>query len=164
MSALGALQRRELRLGQDETFLGRLRFQRLQPLGHGLQIVAQPDAANALRRHGQRVALADLVGDTHLAVGGQLQRQLDHGLFDLRVDAVLQQRPATGDLLQRGLAALVVQILETVEAVARVTHHPTGPADVAQLLGQLQDADLGANDLLLLSHGGLLRSGGVRHD
>jgi hypothetical protein len=121
--------------------------------------VAQPDAANALWRHGKRVALAHLVGDANLAIGRQLQRELDDSLLDLRVNAVLQQRPAARDLLQRGLAALVVQILEAVEAVARVAHHPTGLADVAELLGQLQDADLGANDLLLLSHGGLLRSG-----
>jgi hypothetical protein len=122
--------------------------------------MAQPDAANALRRHCQRVTLAHLVGDTNLAVRGKLQCQVDHSLLDLGIDTVLQQRPAPRHLDQRGFTALVVQILEAVEAVARITHHPTGLADVAELLGELQDADLGANDLLLLSHGGLLRSGG----
>jgi len=37
------------------------------------------------------MAFADLVGNAHLAVGGQLQGQIDDGDLDLRVDAVLQQ-------------------------------------------------------------------------
>jgi hypothetical protein len=40
------------------------------------------------------MALAHLVGDAHLAVRRQLQPQSDHRLLDLRIDAVLQQRPA----------------------------------------------------------------------
>jgi hypothetical protein len=44
---LGLFQRDDLRLGQHQAFLGALGFQRLEPLGHGLQVVAQPDAAHA---------------------------------------------------------------------------------------------------------------------
>ena len=97
---LGALQCGQLRLGQDQPFLGGLGFERLQALGHRLEVVPHPDAAYALRRDAQSAALADLVGDAHLAVGRQLQRQGDHGLLDLWIDAVLQQRPATRDLLR----------------------------------------------------------------
>lgn len=98
----------------------------------------------------------DLVGDTHLTVGWQFEGQFDNGGLDLRIHAVLEQRPVVGNLLQRSFTASIVQFLKSVEAVARVTHHATGLADVAELPGQLEYADLGTNYLLLLSHGGLL--------
>src|SRR5579863_4302824 len=44
---LGFLQRDDLRLGQHQAVLRALGFQRLEPLGHGLQVVAQPHAAHA---------------------------------------------------------------------------------------------------------------------
>src|SRR5262249_9705865 len=44
---LGFFQGDDLRLGQRQTLLGALGFQRLEPLGHGLQIVALPHAAYA---------------------------------------------------------------------------------------------------------------------
>src|SRR6202008_3338301 len=49
-------------------------------------------------------------------------------------------------------AAGVVEFLEAVEAVTAVTHHFAGLADVAELLGQLQQPDLGADDFLFLGH------------
>src|SRR6185312_8483793 len=39
---LGLFQRNDLRLGQHQAFLGALGFQRLEPLVHRLQFVAQP--------------------------------------------------------------------------------------------------------------------------
>ena len=41
------------RLGQHQALLGALGLQRLEPLGHGLQLVALPHAAHAGGRHGQ---------------------------------------------------------------------------------------------------------------
>jgi hypothetical protein len=70
-------------------------------------------------------------------------------LLDLRRHAVLQDRLAAADLLQRQLAAFVVQLLEAVEAVA---HHLAGLAHIAELLGQFQEPDLGSNDFLILGH------------
>ena len=55
-----------------------------------------------------------------------------------------------GQLLQGQFAAGVVEVLEPVEAVAAVAHHLAGLADVAELPGKLQQADLGADDLLFL--------------
>lgn len=40
--------------------------------------------------------LEDLVGDTHLTVGWQFERQFDNSGLDLRVHAVLEQRPVVG--------------------------------------------------------------------
>src|SRR3954447_26244956 len=96
---------------------------------------------------------AHLVGDADLAEGGLLQRQLDDERLDLRRRAVGQKRLLAGQLLQGEFAASVVELLEAVEAVARVAHHLAGLAHVAELLGQLQQAELGADDLLLLGHG-----------
>ena len=98
-------------------------------------------------------ALADLVGDADLAEGGLLQGQLDDDRLDLGRGAVRQDRLAAGQFLQGQLAAGLVELLEAVEAVARVAHHLAGLADVAELLGELQQAHLGADDLLLVGHG-----------
>src|SRR5213075_587719 len=57
------------------------------------------------------------------------------------------------DLLQRQLAAFVVEFLEAVEAVAAVSHHLAGLAHIAELFGEFQQPDLGADDLLLGRHG-----------
>ena len=53
---------------------------------------------------------------------------------------------------KRQLAAFVVELLEAVEAVAAVAHHLAGLADVAELLGQLQQSNFGADDLLFGGH------------
>ena len=45
-----------------------------------------------------------------------------------------------------------LQLLEPVEAVATISHHLAGLADIAQLLGEFQHADLGPDDLLFLRH------------
>ncbi len=58
------------------------------------------------------------VGDADLTIGRQLQGQIHHGCFDLRIHPVLEQRPVVRDLLQGGFAAAIVQFLEAVEAVA----------------------------------------------
>jgi hypothetical protein len=58
-----------------------------------------------------------------------LDRHRDDCLLDFRGGAVLQHRLAAADLLQRQLAAFVVELLEAVEAVAAVAHHLAGLAD-----------------------------------
>src|SRR5215204_2438120 len=63
-----------------------------------------------------------------------------------------QKRLAPRQLLKRQLASGLVEILEAIEAVARVPHHLAGLAHVAKLPGELQQAQLGADDLLFLSH------------
>jgi hypothetical protein len=45
----------------------------------------------------------------------------------------ISRLPAT-DLLQRQLAAFVVQLFKAIEAVAAVPHHLAGLADIAELL------------------------------
>jgi hypothetical protein len=62
---------------------------------------------------------------------------------------------APGDALERQLAPFVVEVLEPIEAVAGIAHHLAGLADVADLLGEFEQPDSGADDLLVLGHGGV---------
>src|SRR4029077_9646034 len=64
------------------------------------------------------------------------------GVFDLLRHAVLQHRLFTADLLQRQLAAVVVEFLEPVKAVAAVADDLAGLADVAELLGKFKQPNL----------------------
>src|SRR6185369_3188266 len=101
-------------------------------------------------------ALEEFVRHPHLSEGRLINRQGDDGLLDLRCHAVLQDRFAPRDLLQGQLPTFVVELLEAIEAVARIAHHLAGLADIAELLGQFEKAGLGLDDLLLFSHGGVL--------
>lgn len=69
--------------GQNQARLRHLGLQRLQPLFHVLQVVALPHATHAERRD-RHVFLSQFVRHPHMAPGRLLQRQADHGLFDLR--------------------------------------------------------------------------------
>ena len=96
--------------------------------------------------------LAKLVGDADLAISRLVQRKLDDDRLDLGRRAVLQDRLSPRQFLQRQFAPGVVKFLEAIKAVAAIAHHFAGLADVAELLGQLQQPNLGADDLLFLGH------------
>ena len=99
-------------------------------------------------------ALPQFVGNAYLTEGRLLDRQRCHGILDLLRHAVLQHRLLAADFLQGQFAVLVVELLEPVEAVAAVAHHfiLQSLADIAELLGKLQQANLGADDLLFSRH------------
>ena len=61
--------------------------------------------------------------------------------------------------------AFVVEFFEAAEAVAAVAHHLAGLADIAELLGEFQQSDLGADNLLFSRHGVLqcAKAGALRH-
>ena len=147
----GFLERGDLGLGKQDAVLRHLGLKRLEALLHRGQIVALPHAAHPGGRDRQPAPL-ERVRDPHLAPGRLLDRQRHRRFLDLDRRAVLQDRLPAADLLQRQLAAFVVQLLEPVEAVAAVPHHLAGLADVAELLGQFQQPDLHSDDLLLLGH------------
>src|SRR5256884_2158041 len=149
---LGLFQRDDLRLGQHQAFLGALGFQRLEPLVHRLQVVAQPHTAHT-GRGDREPALPQLVGNADLTEGRLLNGERNDAILDLLRHAVLQHRLLAADFLQGQFAALIVELLEPVEAVAAVAHHLAGLADIAALLGELQQANLGADDLLFSRHG-----------
>jgi peptide/nickel transport system substrate-binding protein len=57
-----------------------------------------------------------------------------------------------GKFPARPARRLCRRALAAVKAVAAVAHHLTGLANIAELLGQLQQTELGSDDLLLLGH------------
>src|SRR6202023_745766 len=122
--------------GQDQAFLGALGLQCFEPLVHGLEVMTLPHATHASGRDCEP-ALAQLVGDAALAEGRLLDGTRNDGVFALLCDAVLQHWLFAAHLLQRQLAAFVIEFLEAVEGVARVTHHLAGLADILELLCQL---------------------------
>ena len=152
---LGFFQGRDLRLGEDQAVLSHLRLERLEPMFHGLQVVAQPDRAHAEGRD-RHSLLGHFVRHPRLAPGRLVDRHGHHGRFDLGQHPGLQDRLAARHLLKRQFPAFVVEILEPVEAVPAVAHDLAGLADAAELLGQIEQAGLGANDLLILGHRCLL--------
>src|ERR1700732_356897 len=135
---LGLFQRDELGLGQYQAFLGALglQLQCFEPLVHGLEVMTLPHATHAGGRD-REPALPQLVGDANLAESRLLNGNRNDGVFDLLCDAVFQYWLLAADLLQRQLAAFVIEFLEAVEAVAAVTHHLAGLADIAELPGKL---------------------------
>ncbi len=130
----GLLQRDDWGFRQDETFLGYLRLQRLQPFSHRLQVMPQPDAPNPCRGDGQGL-LAQFVRNASLPPGWLIERHLDNGVFHLGSHAILEEWFLSGNLLERGLAAGLVQLLKAVEAIAAVAHQPTGVGNIVELLG-----------------------------
>ena len=161
---LGLFQRDQLGFGQHQAILGALGFQRFEPFVHGLQVVAQPHAPHAGGRDHKPV-LAQFVGDAQLSECRLLEGKRNDRVFDLLRHAVLQYRLLAADLLQRHLAACVVKLLEAVEAIAAVTHHLAGLADITELFGELQQSNFGADDLLFSRHGVLqcAEAGRFRH-
>jgi hypothetical protein len=82
--------------------------------------------------------------------------RLDEDRLDLGWGAVLQDRLSPRQFLQCQFAAGVVKLLEPIKAVAAVTHHFAGLADVAELLGQLEQPNLGPDNLLFPGLGSCL--------
>jgi len=147
----GSFKSRDLRFGEHQAILGALGLEGLEPLVHGLEVVALPDAADAGGGDGH-AALPEFVGDPHLAERRLLDGEFDDSLFDRRLDAVLQHRLAPGHFRQRDFAAFLVEFLEAVEAVAAVAHDLAGLGDIAQLPAQLQQPDLGPDHLAFCRH------------
>jgi hypothetical protein len=75
-------------------------------------------------------------------------------VLDLWGDAVFEDGLAAGELLEGELAAFFIELLEAIEAVTGISHDFAG--DVAELLGELDQACLGTDDLPVLGHGGVL--------
>lgn len=82
-----------------------------------------------------------------MAPGRLLGHEGDDRVFDLGGDAVLQIGLAPADLHQGRLAAGLAKIPEAAERVSAVAHDLARLADIAHLLGQLKDPDLGLDDL-----------------
>src|SRR5271169_6318948 len=126
-------------------------LERLQPFLGIFEVVTLPNAAHPKSRD-RLAALLQLVRYPELTPARLLDRQFYHRRLERRIHSVGQDRFRAADLLQRQLAAFVVELLEPVKAVPAITHHLAGLAHIAKLLGQFQQADLGPDHLLCLRH------------
>ena len=115
---LGFLQGRELAFREDSAILSHLGLQRLEAFLHRLQVVAQPDAADATWRDEQS-AFAKFVANPYLPERWILHRKFTDGFFDLRLDAVLDNRFAARDALERLFASRLVHLLVAIERLLR---------------------------------------------
>src|SRR4029078_7544267 len=104
-------RRVDVRVGQPQSLRGDLRLERLEPLLHGLKLMALPHAAHAGGRD-RVAALADPLCDPDLAEVGLLKRQSKDQRLSLARRAVGQKRLAPRQLLKRQLASGLVEILE----------------------------------------------------
>ncbi len=102
------LQSDDLGFGQHQAVLCAFGLECLEPLLHGLQVVALPDTAHA-GRGDRQAALLQLIGHPDLAKGRLFGSELDDRLLDGRLDPVLQDRLAFGHLGQRDLAAFLIK-------------------------------------------------------
>src|SRR5438034_1086590 len=109
----------------------------------------QDPVVQKIGRRDWRLAIIEL-GEGHLGVGVDEGLLVDppHALQIADIERILAAAVARMLALE-----LAVELLEPVEAVAAVAHHLAGLADVAELLGELQQSDLGADNLLLGGHG-----------
>src|SRR4051794_28433608 len=119
--------------------------------------MSQPNAAHPAWRC-EQPAFGKFVGYPHLSKRRLFDRQLHNRLFDMRLGSVLHTRLTPADLLQRQLAALLVQFFEPVEAIARVAHHLASLGNTAEHVGKVQKAHFVLDDLLIGVHWHLLRA------
>ena len=144
----GPLQGDDLALSEgDQAVLSDLGFQGLQTQLEGLQVMAEPDAANAAGRD-EEALLMQLIGDADLTPGGLVEGELNHGLFDLRGDSVLEDGLPLGDLPKGFFVAGFIEFLEAVEAISGVAQDLAGLGDVAQLSSLFDQAHFVLDDLL----------------
>jgi hypothetical protein len=148
---LGLLQRCDLRFGQHQPFLRHLGLERLEPFFDVFEVVALPHTAHPKGRD-RLAALFQFVRYPQLTPARLRDRQFDHRRLERGIHPVLQDRLGAADVLQRQLATFIVELLKPVKAVAAITHQLAGLAHVAELLGQLQQADLGPDYFLCLRH------------
>lgn len=86
---------------------------------------------------------AQFVGRSQLTVGRKLHRDAQCSLFHRFRHPVLEQRLLPGYLVEGRLTTGLVEFLVPVEGVPAVTHDMAGMGNMAQLPGQLQEAQLG---------------------
>jgi hypothetical protein len=94
-----ALERGELRLGENAALLGDVGFERLQAGLHRQQILSQPDTAHAPRRDAAAL-FRELIGHLILPPGRLLERERHDRLFQVARDTIMQIGFPTGDLAQ----------------------------------------------------------------
>ena len=88
-------------------------------------------------------AQAQLLLDPHRAVAGMRQRMVEHRLLDLGRAPGWDAALGAGQPVDQRLGAVGLEVAaDLVELLAGVAHHLAGPADVAEILRQLEQGEL----------------------
>jgi hypothetical protein len=122
--------------------VGRGLLQPHQPVVLAEQAVAAPHAAHPARRHlnaGQR----QFVGDPQGAVAGMGQAMVEDRLLDVLADPIGVRVAGTGDPVEQAIGTVGLEVApDLIELLAAVADDAAGPADVAELAGQLEQSEL----------------------
>jgi len=104
--------------------------------------VAAPDAQDAGRgdleaRQGQ------FVGDAERAVAGMGECMVENRFFDILGHPIRMGHAGAGDLVEQSVGAVCLEVPpDLVKLLAAVAHHPAGLADVAEVGGEFEQAEL----------------------
>ncbi len=114
--------------------------------------MALPDAAHPTRRHLQP-AQDEFLGHPHQAVAGMGERVVEHRRLDLGRHPVGVRAARAGQAVDQPVGAIGLEVApDLVELLAAVAHHLAGPADVAEFLGEFEQAQLAPCYLLFRGH------------
>ena len=104
----------------------------------------------------------ELLGDPHRAVAGVGEGMIEDRRLDLGRHSVGVRSPSTGQAVEQSIGAVGLKVApDLIELLSAVADHPTRLADVAEIAGQLQQAQLTTRYLLVCGHVVLrLRFGG----
>jgi len=149
-----ALQQTDLGLVEHlGGLLARRHLQAHEALVAGLRIGTQPDTAYP-RGRDVDARQAQVVRYASRAVGWVLEAVVQHGGLDLLADPVGMRATGAAALLdQGGHAAGLEGFAHLVEGVAVKAYDPGGLGNVAEFLGQLQQAELAFDTLCLSGYG-----------
>ena len=123
--------------------------------------MALPDPAHAAGGD-LDAAQHELLGDPHRAVAGVGEGMIEDRRLDLGRHSVRVRSPSTGQAVEQSIGAVGLKVApDLIELLSAVADHPTRLADVAEIAGQLQQAQLTTRYLLVCGHVVLrLRFGG----
>ena len=77
----------------------------------------------------------------------------EDGLFDLGRDPVWMRAAGTGQAVDQPFGAIGLEVpADLVELLAGISHHPAGPADIAEIGRQFEQAELATGYFLLRGH------------
>jgi len=147
-----ALEQADLLVGEPDLALGGGLLQAQQSVVLGGEAMALPDPALAARGD-LDAAQGQLLGDPHRAVAGVGERMVEDRRLDLGRHPVGVRPAGAGQPIDQPLGPLGLEVpADLVELLPAVAHHPAGLADVAEVGGKLQQAQLAPCYLLVRGH------------
>src|SRR5690606_23412813 len=115
--------------GKNNSFLSNLCFKCSKAFSESLQVVTLPYATNASGRY-KHTTLTKLISHANLSQSRLIDGHSDNSFLHFWLNTILWNRFLATNFFQSQLATSIVKFFDSVEAVARVTHHATCLADI----------------------------------